>query len=158
MAITGQWEYSGPGVKFESDDTLSELGGSALSSSVEKKLDPVYRLAGIKPGACHFTFDTDGAFEALLGTHSLNGTYEFNPETHAITLTQQSTGKTGLPDRPCLPERLTDATGLSERKIHGTALGNRGENRIAADPDSVARKNTRVSPSGSIFPNNIIRI
>lgn len=36
MAITGQWEYSGPGVKFESDDTLSELGGSALSSSVEK--------------------------------------------------------------------------------------------------------------------------
>ena len=86
MAITGQWEYSGPGVKFESDDTLSELGGSALSSSVEKKLDPVYRLAGIKPGACHFTFDADGAFEALLGTHSLNGTYEFNPETHAITL------------------------------------------------------------------------
>ena len=66
MAITGRWEYSGPGVKFESDDTLSELGGSALSSSVEKKLD--------------------GAFEALLGTHSLNGTYEFNPETHAITL------------------------------------------------------------------------
>ena len=79
MAITGRWEYSGPGVKFESDDTLSELGGSALSSSVEKKLDPVYQLAGIKPGACHFTFDTDGAFEALLGTHSLNGTYEFNP-------------------------------------------------------------------------------
>lgn len=65
---------------------MSELGGSALSSSVEKKLDPVYQLAGIKPGACHFTFDTDGAFEALLGTHSLNGTYEFNPETHAITL------------------------------------------------------------------------
>ena len=61
MAITGRWEYSGPGVKFESDDTLSELGGSALSSSVEKKLDPVYQLAGIKPGACHFTFDTDGA-------------------------------------------------------------------------------------------------
>lgn len=80
MAITGQWEYSGPGVKFESDDTLSELGGSALSSSVEKKLDPVYRLAGIKPGACHFTFDTDGAFEALLGTHSLNGTSNSTPK------------------------------------------------------------------------------
>ena len=55
MAITGRWEYSGPGVKFESDDTLSELGGSALSSSVEKKLDPVYQLAGIKPGACHLS-------------------------------------------------------------------------------------------------------
>lgn len=112
MAITGQWEYSGPGVKFESDDTLSELGGSALSSSVEKKLDPVYRLAGIKPGACHFTFDTDGAFEALLGTHSLNGTYEFNPETHAITLHfSKAPGKLGSLTRPCLPERLTDATG-----------------------------------------------
>lgn len=86
MAITGHWEYSGPGIKFESDDTLSELSGSALSGTIEKKLDPIYQLAGIKPGACHFTFDADGAFEALLGSHSLNGTYEFNPETHAITL------------------------------------------------------------------------
>ena len=33
MAITGRWEYSGPGVKFESDDTLSELGGSRKNST-----------------------------------------------------------------------------------------------------------------------------
>lgn len=140
MAITGRWEYSGPGVKFESDDTLSELGGSALSSSVEKKLDPVYQLAGIKPGACHFTFDTDGAFEALLGTHSLNGTYEFNPETHAITLHfSKAPGKLGsLTGHAYLSG--TDAAGLSERKTHGAALGNRSKNRIAATPDSFARK------------------
>lgn len=141
MAITGRWEYSGPGVKFESDDTLSELGGSALSSSVEKKLDPVYQLAGIKPGACHFTFDTDGAFEALLGTHSLNGTYEFNPETHAITLHfSKAPGKLGSLTGHAYLSGSQMQLVLSERKTHGAALGNRSKNRIAATPDSFARK------------------
>ena len=141
MAITGQWEYSGPGVKFESDDTLSELGGSALSSSVEKKLDPVYRLAGIKPGACHFTFDTDGAFEALLGTHSLNGTYEFNPETHAITLHfSKAPGKLGsLTGHAYLSGSQMQLVFPSE-KFMELLSGIGAKNRIAADPDSVARK------------------
>lgn len=140
MAITGRWEYSGPGVKFESDDTLSELGGSALSSSVEKKLDPVYQLAGIKPGACHFTFDTDGAFEALRNPFPERNLRIQPRNTCHYAPLQQSTGQTGFPDRPCLPERLTDAAGLSERKTHGAALGNRSKNRIAATPDSFARK------------------
>ena len=158
MAITGRWEYSGPGVKFESDDTLSELGGSALSSSVEKKLDPVYQLAGIKPGACHFTFDTDGAFEALLGTHSPNGTYEFNPETHAITLHfSKAPGKLGSPTGHAY-ERLTDAAGLSERKNSWSCSRESEQKSHRCNPRQLRSKNTRVSPSGSIFPNNIIRI
>ena len=135
MAITGRWEYSGPGVKFESDDTLSELGGSALSSSVEKKLDPVYQLAGIKPGACHFTFDTDGAFEALLGTHSLNGTYEFNPETHAITLHfSKAPGKLGsLTGHAYLSGSQMQLVFPSE-KLMEPALGNRSKKSHRCNP------------------------
>lgn len=41
---------------------------------------------GIKPGACSFTFEREGAFTASLGSHNLSGTYEFDASTHVITL------------------------------------------------------------------------
>lgn len=86
LAIVGHWEYSGPGVKLESDDTVSELGGAAIASGLENKLAPVYRMVGIRPGACRFTFEKDNSFSALLGSRELSGTYEFDPSTHDITL------------------------------------------------------------------------
>ena len=85
-AIVGTWCYTGPGVKFESDDWTSELGGTALESTVTSKLESAYALAGIKPGACSFTFEREGAFSASLGSHSLSGTYEFDASTHVVTL------------------------------------------------------------------------
>ncbi|MDE5638065.1 MAG: DUF4923 family protein, partial [Alistipes sp.] len=41
-AIVGDWEYSGPGVKLASDDTLAEIGGAALSGTIENKLATAY--------------------------------------------------------------------------------------------------------------------
>lgn len=85
-AIVGEWNYSGPGVKFESDDIASELGGAALQTTISQKLEKAYLLAGIKPGACSFTFDKENGFTAQMGTHALSGTYEFDASTHTITL------------------------------------------------------------------------
>lgn len=85
-AIVGQWEYSGPGVKLASDDTLAEIGGAALAGTIENKLAKAYAMAGIKAGACRFSFDRENNFTATMGSHSLSGTYEFDGATHAITL------------------------------------------------------------------------
>lgn len=85
-AIVGTWCYTAPGVKFESDDWTGELSGAALESTVTSKLESAYAIVGIKPGACDFTFDRDGAFTATMGSRSLSGTYEFDAATHVITL------------------------------------------------------------------------
>ena len=42
-ALVGTWNYSAPGVKFEGNDLLSQLGGSALEGTVKSQLDKVYQ-------------------------------------------------------------------------------------------------------------------
>jgi len=85
-ALVGQWNYSGPGVKLVSDDTMAELGGAALTGTIEKKLSTAYDFAGIKPGACTFSFDKENNFTATIGRRTLSGTYEYEHETHVVTL------------------------------------------------------------------------
>ena len=85
-AIVGNWNYTGPGVKFEGGDLASDLGASAIETTVTPKLEKAYQLAGIKPGACTFVFEQEGAFTATFGTRQLTGTYEFEASTHVITL------------------------------------------------------------------------
>lgn len=86
LAIVGEWDYTAPGVRFEGEDLTSELGAAALETTVAAKLETAYKLVGIRPGACEFAFEREGAFTAALGTHKLSGTYEFEPATHALTL------------------------------------------------------------------------
>lgn len=86
LAIVGAWNYTAPGVRFESEDLAASLGGTALESAVSAKLETAYKLVGIRPGACAFVFGKDNAFTATVGSHTLSGTYEFGPETHAMTL------------------------------------------------------------------------
>lgn len=85
-ALVGEWHYSGPGIKFEGGDVASELGGAAIETSLSGQLEKAYLLAGIKPGACTFSFDKENAFTAAMGTHTLSGTYEFDASAHLLTL------------------------------------------------------------------------
>ncbi len=87
MAIIGTWSYSQPGVRMSSsDNTLAALGGSAIASGVQSKLKPIYEKVGIKAGVCSITFKESGEFEFPIGSRTLNGTYTFDAQTHAITL------------------------------------------------------------------------
>ncbi|MBR5819954.1 MAG: DUF4923 family protein [Alistipes sp.] len=87
-ALNGTWNYAQPAVKFQSDNILSSLGGSAIESTVTSRLEKAYTYIGIKPGAASFTFNEDNTFTATLGfVKNLGGTYEFNTETHQIKLT-----------------------------------------------------------------------
>ncbi len=85
-ALAGTWNYTAPGVKFEGEDLVSELGGAALQTSIAEKLEKAYLLVGIKAGSCTFTFDREDAFTMQVGTRQLHGTYEFDPSTHRIAL------------------------------------------------------------------------
>ncbi|MDE6507942.1 MAG: DUF4923 family protein [Alistipes sp.] len=86
LAIVGEWNYTAPGVRFEGEDLATTLSGAALESTVASKLETAYKLVGIRPGACAFTFAKDNTFTAVVGSHKLSGTYEFEPDTHAMTL------------------------------------------------------------------------
>ena len=48
-ALVGTWNYSAPGVKFEGNDLLSQLGGSALEGTVKSQLDKVYQRWASSP-------------------------------------------------------------------------------------------------------------
>ncbi|MDE6070677.1 MAG: DUF4923 family protein [Alistipes sp.] len=85
-ALTGTWNYTAPGVKFESEDLASELSGAALQTTIAEKLESTYRMVGIRPGACSFVFEKDDTFTATFGTKKLGGSYEFDPSTHRIAL------------------------------------------------------------------------
>ena len=86
-ALLGTWNYQAPAVKFESDNMLSELGGTAMESTVTSRLEKGYALVGIKAGAASFTFNEDKSFAAVPGrAKALSGTYEFDPSTHEIKL------------------------------------------------------------------------
>lgn len=86
-ALDGTWNYTGPGVKFEGEDMLSDLGAAALESTVVEKLEKAYSLVGIKAGASSFTFErADSTFTAVLGKHQLSGTYAYDAEKHTVAL------------------------------------------------------------------------
>lgn len=85
-AIVGTWNYTGPGVKLEGEDWATELSGAAVESTVAEKLESIYRLAGIEPGASSFAFTEEETFEARFGSRTLSGTYEFDPSTHELSL------------------------------------------------------------------------
>ena len=86
-ALVATWNYTAPAAKFESDNIMSELGGTAMESTVTSYLEKGYTVVGIKPGAASFTFNSDKSFTAELGkAKELSGTYEFDASTHEITL------------------------------------------------------------------------
>ncbi|WP_298033153.1 DUF4923 family protein [uncultured Alistipes sp.] len=85
-ALVGTWNYTSPGVKFEGNDLLSQLGGSALEGTVKNQLGKIYQTVGINPGAGSVTFGKDGAFSTQMGGYKLSGTYEFDASTHVAAL------------------------------------------------------------------------
>ncbi|MCM1300897.1 MAG: DUF4923 family protein [Alistipes senegalensis] len=85
-ALVGTWNYTQPGVRFEGEDMLSGVTGTALESTVAKRLETAYNLAGIRAGSCIFTFNDDETFRATVGKYELSGTYAFDASTHVVTL------------------------------------------------------------------------
>lgn len=82
--LTGTWNYSSPAVSFQSENLLQKAGGAAAAGTIEEKLAPYYKIAGVN--SMKLTIEADSTFTMALkrGTFSGNitkdedGNYVFN--------------------------------------------------------------------------------
>lgn len=79
-AIEGTWSYEGVSCILESENALTNIGGSVVTSQLESKMDGMLEKIGVKPGNCSFTFNKDGSCAILVGGYTIDGTYELIPE------------------------------------------------------------------------------
>lgn len=84
--IPGTWQYIDVAVEFESDDALTQAGGSVAAETVEKKIAPMLTKVGINPGAFSFTFAEDGTATTTLGKKTITGTWAYDKELEVVTL------------------------------------------------------------------------
>jgi hypothetical protein len=79
-AIEGTWSYECVACIPESENALSDIGGTVVTSQLESKMDGMLAKVGVKPGNCSFVFNKDGACAILVGNYTIDGTYELIPE------------------------------------------------------------------------------
>lgn len=84
--IIGTWNFKGSAFVFESENALASLGSDAIATQVEAKVDKYLAKFKIQEGSSTITFNEDNTCVFTAGKRTLNGTYEFNPETKEIKL------------------------------------------------------------------------
>ena len=84
--LPGSWSYADPAVRLVGSDVLADMLANTATQTIESKLKKAYEYAGIKSGACSFTFDKDGVFSMMVGKRTLSGTYTFEAATHKLQL------------------------------------------------------------------------
>lgn len=85
-AIEGTWNYEGVACILESENALSDIGGTVVTSKLESKMDEMLSRVGIKSGNCSFVFSKEGACTILVGGYTIEGTYVLVPEEKVINL------------------------------------------------------------------------
>lgn len=91
--IIGTWKYNKPSVQFESENYLTQAGGTAIAEKLQTKLVSIYKLAGIKAGTMTFNFKADGNLTYSVGSITRNGTYIFDAATKSVTITTANGAK-----------------------------------------------------------------
>lgn len=85
-ALPGSWSYTAPGVRFEGESAASDPGAALIASMVKEQLAKVYEKLGIQAGSSTVTFDNKGNFTVAVGEQKASGTYEYDAETHTISV------------------------------------------------------------------------
>ena len=86
-ALEGTWNYEGVACVLESENALSNIGGTVVTSTIEAKLDEKLTKIGVTPGKCSFTFVNDGTCTINVNGRDLQGKYELNAEEKMIVFT-----------------------------------------------------------------------
>lgn len=85
--LIGTWTYTEPCVQFESENFLTQAGGSTAATNLEAKLATIYQKAGIQTGTMTFTFTNNGQVTYQIGKKQMSGTYVFDNATKTVTIT-----------------------------------------------------------------------
>lgn len=86
-ALEGTWDYEGVACVLESEEALSNIGGTLVTATLEEKLDEKLALIGVSKGNCSFTFSKDSTCVINVGGYDLNGKYRLNVEEKVIDFT-----------------------------------------------------------------------
>lgn len=82
--IEGTWNYQGTACVLESENALSEIGGTVATAKIEEKLDGYFNKIGVSKGTCTLTFlPNDSCYFAVNG-RKVAGTYKLNEEEKII--------------------------------------------------------------------------
>ena len=86
VSLPGTWVYKGAAVDLQSDNTLSSLAGTAVTSGVENKINSAFEKVGLKEGAVTFVFNDGMSFTCTIFGKTLSGTWKQNTEENKLTL------------------------------------------------------------------------
>lgn len=86
-ALEGTWDYEGVACVLESEEALSNIGGTLVTGTLETKIDEKLALIGVSKGNCSFAFAKDSTCVIRVGGYNLNGKYRLNVEDKVIDFT-----------------------------------------------------------------------
>ncbi len=86
VSLPGSWSYTGAAVSLTSDNTLTNIAGSAVTSGVESKVDEYLQKIGIKSGSFSFTFNEDKTFTCKVFGINLSGTWQLKDDASKVQL------------------------------------------------------------------------
>lgn len=87
-SLIGTWEYVGPDCQLQGDNVLTNIGGEAAGAEVGKKMESIYKKAGLN--TIQYTFNEDNTCSYTIKGRTVEGTYEFDAEAKTVTI---QTGK-----------------------------------------------------------------
>jgi len=90
-SIVGTWEYVAPDCQLKGGNLLTNIGGDAAGTEVEKKMEGIYAKAGLN--TIQYTFNEDKTCSYVIKGKKVEGTYEFNAEAKTVTI---KTGRIGV--------------------------------------------------------------
>ena len=86
-ALEGTWSYDGVACVLESENALSNIGGSVVTGTLENKIDEKLAMIGVSKGNCSFTFAKDGTCVINVSGFNINGKYELDANEKVIVFT-----------------------------------------------------------------------
>ena len=82
--VQGTWSYDGTACVLESENALTEIGGTVATSKVEEKLDGYLSKLGVCKGSCTFTFQQNDSCYFTVNGRDVHGIYKLNEEEKTI--------------------------------------------------------------------------
>lgn len=86
VLLPGTWDYTGPAITVGGDNVLTNIAGSATSTSLEKKVSTYLEKYGIKPGQFTITFNEDLTFSCTVRGVPIAGTWRTYDDSDKLKL------------------------------------------------------------------------
>ncbi len=88
--LVGTWNYTGPCVVLESDNVLSNIGGTVVTSKIESEEEKILEKFGFTAGDVVLTLKSGGSGTLTVGEKSTSLTWEVSDSTLTFTVVKKS--------------------------------------------------------------------